>query len=151
AEREKAEALADEKGKLASKNAKLAADEHDAKNKAVAAQQEKEKQLQRTQATLFTRQVELAGQIYEKDSRQARRLLADTESCPVDLRDLAWNFIDHACQRRQGPQIRLPGVLGAISPDGKWLAAVNTVAKIETQEVPRGVRRNEFGNTSRPR
>src|SRR5262249_33311646 len=94
AQRQKAEGLADEKtkladekGQLASKNEKLAEEERDAKNKAVAA--------------LFTSQLERAGQIYEKDPSQALRLLANTKSCPVRERDLAWNFLDYACKRRQ--------------------------------------------------
>jgi hypothetical protein len=131
AQREKAEGLADTNGKLAVKNADLADEERAAKNKAVAAEREKDKLLRRTQAILFTSRLDQAARVYEKEPLRALRLITDTDACPVELRDLAWKFVDNAGKRYRGDSIPLAGNIQAVSPDGKWLVAVETVLKSE--------------------
>jgi WD40 repeat protein len=151
-EREKAEGLAERNGTLATTNEKLAIDERKAKdeerdakikerdakndavtnwNKAVAAEKETDKQLQRTRAILFTSQLDQAGRVYEKEPIRALRLITDTDACPVELRDLAWKFVDNAGKRYRADSIPLQGNIQAASPDGKWLVAVETVLKSE--------------------
>lgn len=123
--------------KLADSNAKLAINERDAKNQAIEATKEKEKQLLRTKAILFTSQMERVAQIREKDPITTLDLLHDTEACPVDMRDLAWNFAEQACKRHLVTSFPVPPGLGkmqALSPDGKWVANANSKVNSKTKE-----------------
>ena len=162
-EREKAEGLADKNAKLATANAQLATDERDAKNAALDATREKEQQLLRTKSILFTSQMERVAQVQERDPTAALTLLHDTDACPLDLRDVAWNFVEHACKRREFALFAVPDSkyvrFQAISPDGRWIAyfrnqpsltpakepgKAELIGKVTVVEIPSGKVRAEL-------
>jgi WD40 repeat protein/serine/threonine protein kinase len=105
---------------LADRNGKLAVSE-------ALARQEREIQLDRTKAILFTSQMERVGSILEKEPTAAIELLNDVEACPRSLRDITWAFAEKAAKRREYASFRVPaGPYQAISPDGKWVAVAET-------------------------
>lgn len=136
-QRGEAEKLAESNGKLADQNGELATAE-------TRARLEKEAQLERTKAILFTSQMERVGSVLEKDPTAAMVLLNNTEACPRSLRDLAWAFAERSAARREYTTFPVPaGPFQTISPDGKWLAAVDgkrvpgrqTILKVTVYEV----------------
>lgn len=101
---------------LAVKNGQLAAAEQQARR-------DVDLQLQRTQATLFTSQMERVGAVLERDPTAALELLNDEDACPRPLRDIAWAFAEKAAKRREYTSFPVPaGPNHAISADGKLLA-----------------------------
>ncbi len=126
--------------KLAEDNSKLAADERSAKNAALEATREREQQLLRTKAILLNSQLERVAQVQERDPTAALTLLHDTDACPLDMRDMAWNFLERACRRHQVAAFTLPEArllrLQTISADGKWLALVVDHSKPDPKGVP---------------
>jgi WD40 repeat protein/serine/threonine protein kinase len=129
-----AENLADRNGKLAASEAR--------------ARQEREAQLERTRAVLFTSQLERVGAILEKDPTAAIELLNDAEACPRSLRDIAWAFAEKSAKRREYASLRVPaGQYLAISPNGKWVAVAETLrspgrrptSKVTVLEVSTGM------------
>lgn len=126
---------------LADRNGKLAVSE-------ALARQEREIQLDRTKAILFTSQMERVGSIFEKEPTAAIELLNDVEACPRSLRDIAWAFAEKSAKRREYASFRVPaGPYQAISPDGKWVAVAETTratgrrptSKVTVLEVSTGM------------
>ncbi len=153
-QREVAERLAERNGRLAEdeKNAKEIANNLADKNGQLAASEmqarkDREAQLDRTKAILFTSQMERVGAVLEKDPMAAMERLNDTEACPRSLRDVAWAFAEKAATRREYASFPVPaGPYQTMSPDGKWLAVVDAVrtpgrrptAKVTVVEVAAG-------------
>lgn len=106
---------------LAERNGKLAASE-------ALARQERETQLERTRAILFTSQMERVGGVLERDPTAAMELLNDSEACPKSLKDIAWAFAEKSAKRREYASFRVPaGPYQAISPDGNWVSVAETI------------------------
>lgn len=127
AEREKAQRLADD-------NAKLAADENAAKQKAVEANEETARQLARVRAIMYTNQMAKAALLIDKQPTQALALLYDVEQCPIDLRDAAWNVAVQQCKRH---------LVSTSSIAAIGSSEIKTVSPNGTRCVSRNVRRDE--------
>jgi WD40 repeat protein len=92
--------------------------------------EESERARNQTEAGAYASRVVLASQRVEAgDLSQADRLL---EACPAPLRQWEWHYLKRQCQ----PECRILGgqsneVWGlAASPDGRWLASVDTDSRL---------------------
>jgi hypothetical protein len=83
-------------------------------------------QLVRAQNNLMTAQLRTVAGVIEQDPLEALRLLHDPETCPEELRDVAWRYYERQASR--WVKMTIPGVqrLVTFSPDGRVAAFIGT-------------------------
>ncbi len=123
---------------LANDNAKLAADEQEAKKAAIDAKQETERQLRRIQAVIFSNQMAKAGEVAPQNPTEATKMLYDLEAIPVHMRDAAWRLLVKSCEKRL-QRVTIPdfytGSTPQFSPDGTRASVRNTRDDVQGERV----------------